>query len=104
MKNVAKYSLISFILLPMLAFPTDGREISKKLTCYNYDERIVFILDLTKNNETLNSIRLKKVNRNKDSIKIETPNMTIDFDSHNYILSVKPNKASEPLKLDCTDY
>ncbi len=85
-------------------YATDGREISKKLTCYNYDERIVFILDLSKNNESLNNIKLKNVKRSENYIDIVTSNMKIKFDSHNYILDVKPNSASEPLKLDCTDY
>ena len=64
----------------------------------------MFILDLSKNNESLNNIKLKNVKRSENYIDIVTSNMKIKFDSHNYILDVKPNSASEPLKLDCTDY
>ena len=32
-----------------------------KLTCYNYEERIVFILDLKKDNEKLNNMNLAVV-------------------------------------------
>tara|TARA_B100000035_G_scaffold315472_1_gene336681 strand:- start:957 stop:1271 length:315 start_codon:yes stop_codon:yes gene_type:complete len=81
---------------------SDGRTMTDKLTCYNYEKRIVFILDLEKDNEKLNNMSLAVVKRTKDSIELVAPDLLVKFDSHNFIMSVIPTRASEALTMDCT--
>ena len=57
-----------FIISTFNSFASDGRTMTDKLTCYNYEERIVFMLDLTKDNEKLNSMNLAVVKRTENSI------------------------------------
>jgi len=91
-----------FILSTFNSFASDGRTMTDKLTCYNYEERIVFMLDLTKDNEKLNSMNLAVVKRTENSIELVAPDLLVKFDSHNFVLSVIPTRASEPLTMDCT--
>jgi len=91
-----------FILSTFNSFASDGRTMTDKLTCYNYEERIVFMLDLTKDNEKLNSMNLAVVKRTENSIELVAPDLLVKFDSHNFVLNVIPTRASEPLTMDCT--
>ena len=81
---------------------SDGRTMTDKLTCYNYEKRIVFILDWKKDNEKLNNMNLAVVKREKDSIELVAPDLLVKFDSHNYVMNVIPTRASEALTMDCT--
>ena len=93
---------ITTALFSSYLFASDGRIMTDKLTCYNYEERIVFILDLKKDNEKLNNMNLAVVKRTKDSIELVAPDLLIKFDSQNYIMNVIPTRASEALTMDCT--
>jgi len=93
---------ITTALLSPYLFASDGRTMTDKLTCYNYEERIVFILDLKKDNEKLNNMNLAVVKRTKDSIEFVAPDLLIKFDSQNYIMNVIPTRASEALTMNCT--
>ena len=93
------------IVLPFFVsttYASDGRTMTDKLTCYNYEERIVFILDLEKDNEKLNNMNLAVVKRTKDSIELVAPDLLVKFDSHNLIMNVIPTRATEALTMDCT--
>ena len=93
------------IIIPTIAaHAADGRTMTDKLTCYNYEERIVFILDLKKDNEKLNRMNLAVVKRTKDSIELAAPDLLVRFDSINFVLDVVPTKASEALSMECTPY
>ena len=93
------------IIIPTIAaHAADGRTMTDKLTCYNYEERIVFILDLKKDNENLNRMNLSVVKRTKDSIEHTAPDLLVRFDSINFVLDVVPTKASEALSMECTPY
>ena len=93
------------IMIPTIAaHAADGRTMTDKLTCYNYEERIVFILDLKKDNEKLNRMSLAVVKRTKDSIELTAPDLLIRFDSINFVLDVVPTRASEALSMECTPY
>ena len=93
------------IIIPTIsAHAADGRTMTDKLTCYNYEERIVFILDLKKDNEKLNRMNLAVVKRTKDSIELSAPDLLVRFDSINFVLDVVPTKASEALSMECTPY
>ena len=93
------------IMIPTIAaHAADGRTMTDKLTCYNYEERIVFILDLKKDNEKLNRMNLAVVKRTKDSIELTAPDLLIRFDSINFVLDVVPTRASEALSMECTPY
>ena len=70
-----KSSIFILFLISIQLYASDGRTMSDKLTCYNYEKRIVFIL---------------------------APDLLIKFDSHNYIMNVIPTRASEALTMDCT--
>jgi mevalonate pyrophosphate decarboxylase len=93
-----------FIIPSISAHAADGRTMTDKLTCYNYEERIVFILDLKKDNEKLNRMNLAVVKRTKDSIELTAPDLLVKFDSINFVLDVVPTKASEALSMECTPY
>ena len=76
------------IVLPFFVsttYASDGRTMTDKLTCYNYEKRIVFILDLEKDNEKLNNMNLAVVKRTKDSIELVAPDLLVKFDSHNSV-------------------
>ena len=93
------------IIIPTIAaHAADGRTMTDKLTCYNYEERIVFILDLKKDNEKLNRMSLAVVKRTKDSIELAAPDLLVRFDSINFVLDVVPTKASEALTMECEPY
>ena len=93
------------IIIPTIAaHAADGRTMTDKLTCYNYEERIVFILDLKKDNEKLNRMNLAVVKRTKGSIELTAPDLLVKFDSINFVLDVVPTKASEALSMECTPY
>ena len=93
------------IIIPSIAaHAADGRTMTDKLTCYNYEERIVFILDLKKDNEKLNRMNLAVVKRTEDSIELTAPDLLVKFDSINFVLDVVPSKASEALSMECTPY
>ena len=93
------------IIIPTIAaHAADGRTMTDKLTCYNYEERIVFILDLKKDNEKLNRMNLAVVKRTKDSIELAAPDLLVRFDSINFVLDVVPTKASEALSMECAPY
>ena len=93
------------IIIPSIAaHAADGRTMTDKLTCYNYEERIVFILDLKKDNEKLNRMNLSVAKRTKDSIELTAPDLLVKFDSINFVLDVVPTKASEALSMECTPY
>ena len=91
-----------FIISTFNSFASDGRTMTDKLTCYNYEERIVFMLDLTKDNEKLNSMNLAVVKRTENSIELVAPDLLVKFDSHNFVLNVIHTRASEQLTMDCT--
>lgn len=93
-----------FTIPSLAAHSADGRTMTDKLTCYNYEERIVFILDLKKDNEKLNRMNLALVKRTKDSIELTAPDFLVRFDSINFVLDVVPTKASEALSMECTPY
>ena len=93
-----------FIIPSISAHSADGRTMTDKLTCYNYEERIVFILDLKKDNEKLNRMNLAVVKRTEDSIELTAPDLLVRFDSINFVLDVVPTKASEALSMECTPY
>ena len=96
---------LSAIVLPFFVsttYASDGRTMTDKLTCYNYEKRIVFILDLEKDNEKLNNMNLAVVKRTKDSIELVAPDLLVKVDSHNFIMNVIPTKATEALTMDCT--
>tara|TARA_Y100001936_G_scaffold229015_1_gene250723 strand:+ start:1365 stop:1679 length:315 start_codon:yes stop_codon:yes gene_type:complete len=99
------YKIITSIFLVLFVSnvnASDGRTMTDKLTCYNYEKRIVFILDLEKDNEKLNNMNLAVVKRTKDSIELVAPDLLVKFDSHNFIMNVMPTRASEALTMDCT--
>ena len=93
-----------FIIPSVAAHAADGRTMTDKLTCYNYEERIVFILDLKKDNEKLNRMSLAVVKRTEDSIELTAPDLLVKFDAINFVLDVVPSKASEALSMECTPY
>ena len=93
-----------FIIPFIAAHAADGRTMTDKLTCYNYEERIVFILDLKKDNEKLNRMNLAVVQRTKDSIELTAPDLLVKFDAINFVLDVVPTNASEALNMECTPY
>ena len=83
------YKIITSIFLVFFVSnvnASDGRTMTDKLTCYNYEKRIVFILDLEKDNEKLNNMNLAVVKRTKDSIELVAPDLLVKFDSHINIL------------------
>ena len=93
------------IVLPFFVsttYASDCRTMTDKLTCYTYEKRIVFILDLEKDNEKLNNMNLAVVKRTKDSIELVAPDLLVKFDSHNFIMNVIPTRATEALTMDCT--
>ena len=93
------------IIIPSIAaHAADGRTMTDKLTCYNYEERIVFILDLKKDNEKLNRMSLAVVKRTEDSIELTAPDLLVKFDAINFVLDVVPSKASKALSMECTPY
>jgi len=73
-----------------------------KLTCYNYEKRIVFTLDLKQDKEKLNNMNLAVVKRTENTIELVAPDLLVKFDSQNYIMNVIPTRASEALTMDCT--
>ena len=97
-----KLSAFFLVLSISTAYASDGRTMTDKLTCYNYEKRIVFILDLEKDNEKLNNMNLAVVKRTRDSIELVAPDLLVKFDSHNYIMNLIPTRATEALKMDCT--
>ena len=68
MLSIKKLSAIVLPFFVSTTYASDGRTMTDKLTCYNYEKRIVFILDLEKDNEKLNNMNLAVVKRTKDSI------------------------------------
>ena len=68
MHSLKKLSAIVLAFFASTTYASDGRTMTDKLTCYNYEKRIVFILDLEKDNEKLNNMNLAVVKRTKDSI------------------------------------
>ena len=105
MLHLREILLSVIIILPSItAHAADGRTMTDKLTCYNYEERIVFILDLKKDNEKLNRMNLAVVKRTKESIELTAPDLLIRFDSINFVLDVVPTRASEALSMECTPY
>ena len=105
MLHLREILLSLIIIIPSLAaHAADGRTMTDKLTCYNYEERIVFILDLKKDNEKLNRMNLAVVKRTEDSIELTAPDLLVKFDSINFVLDVVPTKASEALSMECTPY
>tara|TARA_B100000035_G_scaffold310367_1_gene318058 strand:- start:3046 stop:3363 length:318 start_codon:yes stop_codon:yes gene_type:complete len=96
------FYLLSFLLVSIHLHASDGRTMSDKLTCYNYEKRIVFILDLKKDNEKLNNMNLAVVKRTENYIELVAPDLLVKFDSHNYIMNVIPTRATEALTMDCT--
>ena len=68
-------SLLFLVLFNSNTLASDGRTMTDKLTCYNYEKRIVFILDLKKDNEKLNNMNLAVVKREKDSIELVAPDL-----------------------------
>ena len=105
MLHLREILLSLIIIIPSIAaHAADGRTMTDKLTCYNYEERIVFILDLKKDNEKLNRMSLAVVKRTKDSIELTAPDLLVKFDSINFVLDVVPSKASEALSMECTPY
>ena len=97
-----KLSAFFLVLSISTAYASDGRTMTDKLTCYNYEKRIVFILDLEKDNERLNNMNLAVVKRTRDSIELVAPDLLVKFDSHNYIMNLIPTRATEALTMDCT--
>ena len=105
MLRLREILLSLIIIIPSIsAHSADGRTMTDKLTCYNYEERIVFILDLKKDKEKLNRMNLAVVKRTKGSIELTAPDLLIKFDSINFVLDVVPTKASEALSMECTPY
>ena len=105
MLHLREILLSVIIILPAItAHAADGRTMTDKLTWYNYEERIVFILDLKKDNEKLNRMNLAVVKRTKDSIELAAPDLLVRFDSINFVLDVVPSKASEALSMECAPY
>ena len=99
LKKLSAFVLALFI---STAYASDGRTMTDKLTCYNYEKRIVFILDLEKDNERLNNMNLAVVKRTRDSIELVAPDLLVKFDSHNYIMNLIPTRATEALTMNCT--
>ena len=99
LKKLSAFFLVLFI---STAYGSDGRIMTDKLTCYNYEKRIVFILDLEKDNERLNNMNLAVVKRTRDSIELVAPDLLVKFDSHNFIMNLIPTRATEALTMDCT--
>ena len=99
LKKLSAFFLVLFI---STAYASDGRIMTDKLTCYNYEKRIVFILDLEKDNEKLNNMTLAVVKRTKDSIELVAPDLLVKFDSHNFVMNLIPTRATEALTMDCT--
>ena len=103
MFNTKKILLLLIIFMPFINVnASDGRTMNDKLTCYNYEERIVFMLDLKKDNEKLNNMSLEVVKRTENSIEFVGPDLLVKFDSLNFVLSVIPTRASEALTMECT--
>ena len=99
LKKLSAFFLVLFI---STAYASDGRIMTDKLTCYNYEKRIVFILDLEKDNERLNNMNLAVVKRTRDSIELVAPDLLVKFDSHNFVMNLIPTRATEALTMDCT--
>ena len=99
LKKLSAFFLVLFI---STAYASDGRTMTDKLTCYNYEKRIVFILDLEKDNERLNNMNLAVVKRTRDSIELVAPDLLVKFDSHNFVMNLIPTRATEALTMDCT--
>ena len=99
LKKLSAFFLVLFI---STAYASDGRIMTDKLTCYNYEKRIVFILDLEKDNEKLNNMNLAVVKRTRDSIELVAPDLLVKFDSHNFVMNLIPTRATEALTMDCT--
>ena len=97
-----KLSAIVLAFFISTTYASDGRTMTDKLTCYNYEKRIVFILDLEKDNEKLNNMNLAVVKRTKDSIELVAPDLLVKFDSYNFIMNLIPTRATEALTMDCT--
>ena len=97
-----KLSALFLVLFTSTAYASDGRIMTDKLTCYNYEKRIVFILDLEKDNEKLNNMNLAVVKRTRDSIELVAPDLLVKFDSHNFVMNLIPTRATEALTMDCT--
>ncbi len=94
--------ILSLFIISQNVLASDGRTMTDKLTCYNYEKRIVFILDLKKDNEKLNNMNLAVVKRTENSIELVAPDLLVKFNSHNFIMNVIPTRASEALTMDCT--
>ena len=94
--------ILSLFIISQNVLASDGRTMTDKLTCYNYEKRIVFILDLKKDNEKLNNMNLAVVKRTENSIELVAPDLLVKFNSHNFIMNVVPTRASEALTMDCT--
>ena len=99
LKNLA---ILSLFIISQNVLASDGRTMTDKLTCYNYEKRIVFILDLKKDNEKLNNMNLAVVKRTENAIELVAPDLLVKFNSHNFIMNVIPTRASEALTMDCT--
>ena len=102
MLSIKKLSALVLALFISTTYASDGRTMTDKLTCYNYEKRIVFILDLEKDNEKLNNMNLAVVKRTKDSIELVAPDLLVKFDSHNFVMNLIPTRATEALTMDCT--
>ena len=101
--QISRLILLNFILLTALnSYASDGRTMFDKLTCYNYEKRIVFTLDLKQDKEKLNNMNLAVVKRTENTIELVAPDLLVKFDSHNFIMNVIPTRASEALTMDCT--
>ena len=61
MSFLKKLSAIVLAFFISTTYASDGRIMTDTLTCYNYEKRIVFILDLEKDNEKLNNMNLAAV-------------------------------------------
>tara|TARA_Y100000389_G_scaffold203274_1_gene251189 strand:+ start:4199 stop:4513 length:315 start_codon:yes stop_codon:yes gene_type:complete len=94
--------ILSLFIISQNVLASDGRTMTDKLTCYNYEKRIVFILDLKKDNEKLNNMNLAVVKRTENAIELVAPDLLVKFNSHNFIMNVIPTRASEALTMDCT--
>ena len=102
MLSLKKLFAIVLAFFISTTYASDGRTMTDKLTCYNYEKRIVFILDLEKDNEKLNNMNLAVVKRTKDSIELVAPDLLVKFDSPNCIMNLIPTRATEALTMDCT--
>tara|TARA_B100001057_G_scaffold203691_1_gene204445 strand:+ start:224 stop:538 length:315 start_codon:yes stop_codon:yes gene_type:complete len=101
--KIFKITFLNFIILITLSsHASDGRTMFDKLTCYNYEKRIVFTLDLKQDKEKLNNMNLAVVKRTENTIELVAPDLLVKFDSHNFIMNVIPTRASEALTMDCT--